>query len=84
MEPDWNWRCISLRRSSGRNSRIYKVRSDGRTFALKQYPSRAEDPRDRLPTEVGAWKQYEDVPWELVYAAVRSVLVPPLEPSHNP
>ncbi len=37
-----------------------------------------------LPTEIGSWKQYEDVPWELVYAAVRSVLVPPPAPSRNP
>jgi hypothetical protein len=30
------------------------VDSDGRAFALKQYPSRRDDPRDRLATEVGA------------------------------
>jgi hypothetical protein len=41
-------------RGSGRNSRIYKVRSQGNKFALKQYPSRADDPRDRLGTEVAA------------------------------
>ncbi len=28
-----------------------------------------------LPTGIGAWKQCEDVPWDLVHAAVRSVLV---------
>jgi len=38
----------------GRNSRIYHVRSGSREFALKQYPSRSDDPRDRLSTEVGA------------------------------
>jgi hypothetical protein len=41
-------------RGGGRNSRIYKVRSQGNKFALKQYPSRANDPRDRLGTEVAA------------------------------
>jgi hypothetical protein len=40
--------------AGGRNSRIYHVRSDAGEFALKQYPSRADDPRDRLSTEVGA------------------------------
>ena len=38
----------------GRNSRIYHVQSGSKEFALKQYPSRADDPRDRLSTEVGA------------------------------
>jgi len=38
----------------GRNSRVYHVRSGGKEFALKQYPSLADDPRDRLSTEVGA------------------------------
>lgn len=40
--------------AGGRNSRIYHVRSGSKEFALKQYPSRADDPRDRLSTEVGA------------------------------
>jgi fructosamine-3-kinase len=40
--------------SGGRNSRIYRVDSDGVTYALKQYPSKEFDPRDRLATEVGA------------------------------
>ncbi|HET7802766.1 MAG TPA: phosphotransferase [Pseudolabrys sp.] len=40
--------------TGGRNSRIYHVRSGAKEFALKQYPSRADDPRDRLSTEVGA------------------------------
>jgi hypothetical protein len=41
-------------RASGRNSRIYRVNAGGRSFALKQYPPRRDDPRDRLSTEVGA------------------------------
>lgn len=40
--------------TGGRNSRIYRVRSGDKQFALKQYPSRADDPRNRLATEVGA------------------------------
>jgi Phosphotransferase enzyme family len=40
--------------TGGRNSRIYHVRSGAKEFALKQYPSHADDPRDRLSTEVGA------------------------------
>jgi len=35
----------------GRNSRVYHVRSARGAFALKQYPSRDEDPRDRLGAE---------------------------------
>ena len=38
----------------GRNSRIWRVDGGGRRFALKQYPPRRDDPRDRLGTEVGA------------------------------
>ena len=40
--------------AGGRNSRIYSVRNDGRSFALKQYPLPDGDLRDRLATEVGA------------------------------
>jgi hypothetical protein len=43
----------------GRNSRIWHVYSSGREFALKQYPSRQDDPRDRLSTEVGALRLME-------------------------
>jgi hypothetical protein len=43
----------------GRNSRIYHVRQCDREFALKQYPSRRDDPRDRLSTEVGALRLME-------------------------
>ncbi len=46
-------------RTGGRNSRIYRVRHEGRDFALKQYPSRRDDPRDRLATEVGALRLME-------------------------
>ena len=45
--------------AGGRNSRIYRVRSGGRLLALKQYPSRQDDPRDRLSTEVGALRLME-------------------------
>lgn len=45
--------------SGGRNSRIYCVRSGGRLLALKQYPSRQDDPRDRLSTEVAALRLME-------------------------
>ena len=40
--------------AGGRNSRIWRVKSGGRDFALKEYPSRRDDPRNRLATEVGA------------------------------
>jgi hypothetical protein len=43
----------------GRNSRIYRVRHGSQTYALKQYPSRADDARDRLGTEVGALRLME-------------------------
>jgi hypothetical protein len=43
----------------GRNSRIWHVRNGTRAFALKHYPSREEDPRDRLATEVGALRLME-------------------------
>ena len=45
--------------AGGRNSRIYRVRSGERTYALKQYPSRVDDQRDRLSTEVGALRLLE-------------------------
>jgi hypothetical protein len=45
--------------SSGRNSRIWHVRGGCQVFALKQYPSREDDPRDRLATEVGALRLME-------------------------
>ncbi|MGO9607172.1 MAG: aminoglycoside phosphotransferase family protein [Candidatus Binataceae bacterium] len=38
----------------GRNSRVYRVRAASGDFALKEYPSRRGDPRDRLGTEVRA------------------------------
>jgi hypothetical protein len=45
--------------SGGRNSRIWRVQNGKYTFALKQYPSRKDDPRDRLSTEVGALRLME-------------------------
>src|SRR3954463_5038019 len=45
--------------SGGRNSRIYRVDSNGVSYALKQYPSKQFDPRDRLATEVGALRLME-------------------------
>ena len=45
--------------TGGRNSRIWRITSGGRAFALKQYPSRRDDPRDRLSTEVGALRLME-------------------------
>jgi Phosphotransferase enzyme family len=45
--------------TGGRNSRIWRVASGERAFALKQYPSRRVDPRDRLTTEVGALRLME-------------------------
>jgi hypothetical protein len=38
----------------GRNSRVYCVHSGSQKFALKRYPSREDDPRDRLGTEMEA------------------------------
>jgi hypothetical protein len=38
----------------GRNSRVYRIESAGRRYALKQYPTRSEDPRDRLGAEAAA------------------------------
>jgi len=45
--------------SGGRNSRIWRVSSGNGAFALKQYPPRADDPRDRLSTEIGALRLME-------------------------
>jgi len=50
---------VSMVQSGGRNSRIWCVRHGDRAFALKQYPPRANDPRDRLSTEVGALRLME-------------------------
>ena len=38
----------------GRNSRVFRVETADRVFALKQYPSLADDPRDRLGVETNA------------------------------
>lgn len=50
---------VNLLNTGGRNSRIWCVHSGGRDFALKQYPTRRRDPRDRLSTEVGALRLME-------------------------
>jgi len=44
---------------AGRNSLIYHVRCAIGEFALKEYPSRAGDLRDRLGTEIGALQLME-------------------------
>jgi Phosphotransferase enzyme family len=43
-----------FRVGGGRNSRIFRVETGNRVFALKQYPSIADDPRDRLGVETRA------------------------------
>jgi len=43
----------------GRNSRVYRVRSGEAVYALKQYPPRNDDPRDRLGTEAKALRLME-------------------------
>jgi aminoglycoside phosphotransferase (APT) family kinase protein len=50
---------VRHRLGGGRNSRIYHVRHGHREFALKQYPSQRDDPRDRLATEMGALRLME-------------------------
>jgi len=50
---------VSRLATGGRNSRIWRVRSGERAFALKQYPPRQDNPRDRLATEVGALRLME-------------------------
>jgi hypothetical protein len=42
--------------AGGRNSRVYRIDAGDRVFALKQYPSLEDDPRDRLGTEAAALK----------------------------
>jgi hypothetical protein len=47
--------AVVARAGGGGNSRLYRVETeDGRVFALKSYPSRSLDPRDRLGTEFAA------------------------------
>ena len=50
---------VSRLATGGRNSRIWRVTDGDRAFALKQYPSRRDDPRDRLAIEVGALRLME-------------------------
>jgi hypothetical protein len=53
--------AVELKRvvGGGQNSRIWRVRSSDGSFALKQYPPRHNDSRDRLSTEVGALRLFE-------------------------
>lgn len=50
----------------GRNSRVFRVRSARGEYALKQYPSPREDPRDRLGTEVDTLAVMEQQGFECV------------------
>ena len=50
---------VELVARAGRNSLVYHVQCDVGEFALKKYPSRADDPRDRLGTEIGALQLME-------------------------
>jgi Phosphotransferase enzyme family len=50
---------VSRLMTGGRNSRVWRVHSGERAFALKQYPSLRNDPRDRLSTEIGALRLME-------------------------
>jgi fructosamine-3-kinase len=43
----------------GLNSSVYRLESSGRIYALKQYPAREGDPRERLATEVAALELME-------------------------
>jgi Ser/Thr protein kinase RdoA (MazF antagonist) len=48
-------RVLALRQlGGGRNSRVYRVDTDAARYALKLYPSPAEDARDRLAVETTA------------------------------
>jgi hypothetical protein len=40
-------------RRGGGNNRVFRVRAEGRSYALKGYPSTVDDPRDRLGHEFG-------------------------------
>jgi hypothetical protein len=46
--------AIERMRGAGRNSRIYRVRRGAECFAVKHYPPRHEDLRNRLKTEIDA------------------------------
>ena len=51
--------AVRHHQARGGNSRIYRVDCGEQAYALKQYPSREDDPRDRLTTEVGALRLME-------------------------
>jgi len=61
---------IRMLPSGGRNSRIYRVECGGSVYALKQYPSKELDPRDRLATEVGALRLMEQAAMAAVPRAI--------------
>lgn len=44
----------------GRNSRVFRLDSEAGVYALKQYPARQDDPRDRLGTEAAALRWMEE------------------------
>jgi hypothetical protein len=46
--------CDVMLVGGGRNSRVYRIDTGSGSFALKQYPSREDDPRDRLGVEAAA------------------------------
>jgi hypothetical protein len=51
--------AVRHHQARGGNSRIYRVDCGEQAYALKQYPAREDDPRDRLTTEVGALRLME-------------------------
>src|SRR6516162_1438732 len=51
--------AVRHHQARGGNSRIYRVDCGEQAYALKQYPSREDDPRDRLTTEVRALRLVE-------------------------
>lgn len=54
-------RVLEIQRvGGGRNSRVFRVATSAGIFALKQYPSLSDDPRDRLTTETRALAWMEE------------------------
>ena len=45
---------VERARGSGRNSGVYRIRKDGTNYALKQYPPRRPEERDRAAIELAA------------------------------
>ena len=52
-----------IRSRSGRNSQVYQVLCGNASFALKSYPSRTLDTRDRMGTELKALQYYQNNPY---------------------